>query len=152
MGDDLVLVTGGEPLLQDETAGLLKGLIKSGAKVMLETNGSITLKGLPRKVHVVMDIKCPGSGESKANLWQNLKWLKATDEIKFVLTSRKDYQWAKGQIKRRSLIKIASVGLSPAYGLLGPEKLTSWIIRDRLPLRLNLQLHKIIWKEDSRGR
>ncbi len=152
MGDDLVLVTGGEPLLQDETRPFVRELVRGGSKVMIETNGSLPIKGLPKKVHIVLDIKCPGSGEAKANHWQNLELIKPGDEIKFVLAGRKDYLWAKRQIKKHSLAAKAKINLSPAFGLLAPEKLAAWILKDRLPVRLNLQVHKVIWKDIDRGR
>jgi 7-carboxy-7-deazaguanine synthase len=152
LGDDLVLVTGGEPLYQKDTAVLLQELTRSRAKVMLETNGSYPIKDLPRKIHLVMDLKCPGSGEVKANYWPNLKWLKPEDEVKFVLVDRRDYLWARNQIRKHSLIEKARINLSPAFGILPPDLLATWILKDRLPARLNLQIHKLVWKDGDRIR
>jgi 7-carboxy-7-deazaguanine synthase len=151
MGDDLVLVTGGEPLFQDETKELLHELAESGARVMLETNGSFSIEGLPPDIHIVMDLKCPGSGQEGAMHWPNLDLLKTDDEIKFVITDRTDYIWARKQVSEHSLQDIACVNFSPAFGKLKPERLAAWILKDSLPVRLNLQVHKFIWK-DPRGK
>jgi len=152
MGDDLVLVTGGEPLYQKDTRAFLQELVKGRAKVMLETNGSYPIQDLPRQIHLVMDLKCPGSGEVKANYWPNLKWLSPDDEVKFVLTDRRDYLWAKSQISKHSLAGKARINFSPAFGILPPDLLAAWILEDHVPARLNLQIHKLIWKDKNQGR
>jgi len=145
LGLDLVLVTGGEPLLQPETPALLQRLLEQGAEVILETNGSLDISPVPQGAQVVLDLKCPGSGEQSRNLWKNLNRLTGADEIKFVIADAGDYRWAKEQIKKRKLDRLAPVNLSPVSGRLDPAQLAQWMLRDKLRARLNLQLHKIIW-------
>ena len=151
LGADLVLVTGGEPLNQRETPALLQGLLDRGSRVVLETNGSIDLGAVPAGVVKVADLKGPSSGESRRNRWQNLKHLTREDEVKFVLADERDYRWAREQIRKRKLDRIARINLSPVFGRLDPARLAAWMLRDRLPARLNLQLHKLIWPEDQEG-
>jgi 7-carboxy-7-deazaguanine synthase len=151
LGADLVLVTGGEPLLHPETPALLQELVDRGSRVILETNGSLDISEVPEEVIVVLDIKCPSSGESRKNRWSNLAHLGGEDEIKFVIADARDYRFAKAQIKKRRLERRALVNLSPVAGRLPPEKLAGWIVRDRLPARLNLQLHKLLWPEGEKG-
>lgn len=147
-----VCLTGGEPLLQPraELQQLLDLL--GGWEVSIETNGSLPLEALrlaPGQ-RWVMDIKCPGSGEEKANRWENLKVLAPEDEVKFVLASREDYLWARQVIQTHDLTQRAKVLLSPVYGELAPAELASWILDDGLDVRLQLQWHKIIFGPDSR--
>jgi 7-carboxy-7-deazaguanine synthase len=146
LGVPLVEVTGGEPLLQEETCALLEGLLSSGARVLLETNGSIPLDAVPKGVVRILDIKCPGSGESGGNVWENLERLSEGDQVKFVLCDRADYDWAKGVIAKHRLDRV-EVLLSPARDLLEPRRLAEWILEDGLNARLNLQLHHLIWPE-----
>lgn len=143
-----VEITGGEPLLQDEVHELMNELIKTH-RVLIETNGSISIEKVNPEVKVIMDIKTPGSGMSERNYIENLRFLKETDEVKFVLTSRTDYEWAKDFIKKHE-IKTSKILFSSAYGILNPAELAKWIINDALPVRLNLQIHKYIFG-DIRG-
>lgn len=152
MDEGLVLVTGGEPMLQSDTVDLLDKLADAGSRVILETNGSLPLRRVPEQVHIVMDIKCPGSGEESSNDWSNLKYIKQDDEIKFVLADRKDYLWAVRRIREHGLVQRAIVNLSPVFGRLDPGTLAEWILRDGIPVRISLQLHKIIWKDADKGR
>ncbi len=148
-GFEQVLITGGEPLLQKESIALMRRLLKAGKKVILETNGSLDISAVPRKVHIIMDLKTPSSGEEKANLYENLNYLKKTDEVKIVLVNRRDYLWAKELIKRYNLERF-QLSFSPAWGFLSAEKLAHWILKDRLNIRLNLQLHKLIFPGKER--
>lgn len=147
-----VCLTGGEPLLQprEELQELLDLL--GGWEVSIETNGSLPLEELKLGPghRWVMDIKCPGSGEEKANRWENLKVLAREDEVKFVLASREDYLWARQVIHTRSLTERTRVLMSPVYGELAPGELADWILNDGLDVRLQLQLHKVIFGPDSR--
>ncbi|HUT53695.1 MAG TPA: radical SAM protein [bacterium] len=145
-----VLVTGGEPLLEPAAVDLMEALIKRRLAVELETNGSISLEPVPRAVHVVMDFKSPGSGCVDQNRWENLLYLKPTDEIKFVLTGLKDYLWAKDMIKRLDLDRRFQLILSPAFSALNPAILARWMLRDRLNARLGLQIHKYIYGAKAR--
>ncbi len=149
-GHELVLVTGGEPLLQPAAPKLMAELIDAGHRVVLETNGSIDVSPVPAQVHVVMDVKTPGSGAHDANLWSNLEKLKAADELKIVLTGREDYEWAGGVLEERGLPGRFDVALSAAHGKLSPSELARWILDDRLPVRLGVQIHKCIFGPDAR--
>ena len=147
----LVEVTGGEPLLQEETLSLVTAFAERGYKVLIETNGTVSLRGIDARATVVMDIKCPGSGMSGHMLWDNVDLLRPHDEVKFVLTDRDDYDWASGIIKERKLVGKHIVHLSPAYSVLDPRLLASWILEDGLDARLQLQLHKYVWPDVERG-
>jgi 7-carboxy-7-deazaguanine synthase len=150
-GLPLVEVTGGEPLLQDGVHDLLKGLVKTAQTVLLETNGSIEIAKVPDRVITILDIKCPASGFADSNYWPNIKLLRPHDEVKFVICNRKDYDWAKRILTRHKLPeKCRAVNFSPAQGFLRPPTLAGWIIKDRLPVRLNLQLHSMIWPKSRR--
>jgi 7-carboxy-7-deazaguanine synthase len=151
LGGELVEITGGEPLLQTESVTLCQRLIKRGKTVLIETNGSLDIGIIPHPAVVIMDIKTPDSLMSERMDWKNIDRLKKTDEVKFVICSRKDYEWAWQKIKTFSLDKKAHLSMSPAYGLLVPEMLARWILEDNLPVRLQLQLHKIIWGADTTG-
>lgn len=144
-GISLVEITGGEPLLQSEVFTLIDRLIKEGYKVLIETNGSIDISGVNKEATIIMDIKTPGSGMSSKVLLSNLSLLKRQDEIKFVLCSRADYEWAKEFIKTHSITKRCTILFSPAFGTLDPARLSKWIIEDKLNVRLNLQIHKYIY-------
>ncbi|HEU4401081.1 MAG TPA: 7-carboxy-7-deazaguanine synthase QueE [Candidatus Polarisedimenticolia bacterium] len=150
-GTRYVLVTGGEPLAQEGVHDLLGELLDGGYEVAVETGGSLDLAPLDRRVMIVMDLKCPGSGMSARNRWENLDLLKPSDEVKFVLADRVDYDWARETIARHRLTERCGLLLSPAHGVLEPRALAGWILADRLPVRLQLQIHKYIWPPDMRG-
>jgi 7-carboxy-7-deazaguanine synthase len=151
LGGDLVEVTGGEPLLQHGTPLLLHALSESGKTVLLETNGTFLLPRV-RPYHVIMDLKCPGSGESEKTEWRNLEALQPGDEIKFVITDRVDFDWAIEVILTHNLDGAGFPLLfSPVSGTLEPQRLGEWILATGLPLRLQLQLHKLIWPGQERG-
>jgi len=146
-----VCVTGGEPLAQPACRELLTLLADAGYRVSLETSGALSIAGLDPRVRCVMDLKAPGSGEVDKNLWDNLDHLRAHDEVKFVLADRADYEWAKDILERHDLARRATVLFSPVAGSLPPSTLAEWIVADRLPVRFQLQLHKILWS-DARGK
>ena len=140
-----VQITGGEPLLQENVYPLMEIFLKRGAKVLLETNGSLSLEKVPPEVVKVMDLKPPSSGMEEHNLFENLAFLTKKDEVKIVVADKRDYAWAKEIISSYHLPVFTNVLLSPAFGLLEPERLASWILKDRLPVRFQLQLHKVLW-------
>jgi 7-carboxy-7-deazaguanine synthase len=146
-----VTVTGGEPLAQKHCLALLEQLCESDYAVSLETSGALDVANVDPRVSRIVDVKTPGSGEVAKNLWDNLRHLDASDEIKFVICDAADYEWAKEVLVGRGLNAICPVLFSPAYGALPPVKLAEWILRDHLPVRLQLQLHKQLWGEE-RGR
>ena len=149
---DLVEVTGGEPLLQEGVYSLIDAMLKSGHTVMIETSGASDVSRLDPRVIKIMDLKCPGSGECERNLWSNLDHLTARDEIKFVVADHADYEWARDTIVRRELAhRAGALLLSPVFGKLDPAALASWILEDRLPARMQLQMHKHIWPDVTRG-
>lgn len=150
-GIKLVEVTGGEPLVHRQAPQLMRRLLDAGHTVLLETSGSRDVSVVPDGVHIIMDLKAPDSEEEGANLWSNLDHLDRRDEIKIVVASRKDYEWAREQVRRRALDRICPVLLSPAWGLVEPEELVRWMLEDRLPVRFQLQMHKIVWPSDARG-
>ena len=147
----LVEITGGEPLLQPNVYLLLDELLAAGRTVLLETNGSISLAEVPRAVVKIMDVKCPGSGMHEKMDLANFSFLAQQDEIKFVLSSRDDYTWATRLLATHGLQTIAPVTFSPVTSRLAPSLLAGWILEDRLPVRLRLQLHTILWPEKTRG-
>lgn len=142
---NIVEITGGEPLLQKEVFHLIKKLLDENYKVLIETNGSMNIKDVDKRAVVILDIKTPGSGMSEKMDLSNLENIKSTDEIKFVVTNRTDYEWSKDIIHKYNLINKCHLLLSPAYGILPPEDLARWMIKDRVKARLNLQLHKYIF-------
>ena len=148
----LVEITGGEPLLQTETSRLAQMLSDSGYRVFVETNGTQNIDRLPVNVSCIMDIKCPGSGEEKKTDWANIHRLDRNDEVKFVLTSRADYLWATEIIRGYCLTEKASILFSPVLGKLDPAEIARWILEDGLDVRLQLQIHKIIWPDETRSR
>jgi 7-carboxy-7-deazaguanine synthase len=150
-GTQLVEVTGGEPLLQDETPELAEALLQKAKTVLVETNGSLDIGMLPEGIVRIVDVKCPDSGESAKMLWENMDQLVRTDEVKFVLQSRRDYEWAMSIVEDYELLRQCMVLFSPAFGILQPKRLAEWVLADNLPVRLNLQLHKYIWSPDKRG-
>ena len=148
----LVEITGGEPLLQPDVYGLMERLLAAGKTVLLETGGHIDIRDVPRAVVKVVDVKCPGSGEAEQNAWVNLERLAAHDEVKFVIRDRADYEFARDVLQRHALDRrCAAVLLSPVHGVLEPVQLAAWSLEDRLPARLQLQLHKYVWGADARG-
>ncbi len=142
-----VQITGGEPLLQEGVYPLMEAFLREGAKVLLETNGSLSLARVPQEVIKIMDLKCPSSGMTKYMRWENLAYLSSRDQIKFVIANRKDYEWAKEIVQKKYLFLYTQVLFSPVFGHLNPKDLAQWILNDRLRVRFQLQLHKILWGE-----
>jgi 7-carboxy-7-deazaguanine synthase len=151
LGAPLVLLTGGEPMLQREMPELARRLLGAGHRVMIETSGAHPLDALPDAVVRVIDMKSPGSGESHRNRTDLLRGARPGDAVKFVLCDEADYRWAAGMIREHQLGGRTEVLLSPVHGRLDPRTVVSWMLRDRLPARLNLQLHKYIWEPETRG-
>jgi 7-carboxy-7-deazaguanine synthase len=151
-GCDLVEVTGGEPLLQAGVYPLIARLLDTGTTVLVETSGASDVSRLDARAIKVMDLKCPGSGESARNLWSNLEHLTPRDEVKFVIADRADYEWARDVLRRDNLApRVNAVLMSCVFGRLEPALLAGWILADRLPVRMQLQMHKHIWAPDARG-
>lgn len=150
-GCDLVEVTGGEPLSQPAALPLLTRLCDEGFEVLLETSGAIDTSGVDRRVHVVLDVKCPGSGMVERMYWPNLDRLASQDEVKFVIKDRADYEWAREVIRARNLTARCPVLVSPVFGEADARQLAEWVLADRLPVRFQLQMHKQIWAPDMRG-
>jgi len=150
-GVKFVEITGGEPLLQEDVYPLIERLLDSAYTVLVETNGSLSIHEIDKRAVRILDIKTPGSGMSGEMDYSNLAHLKQSDEIKFVLTGRTDYEWAKEIISRYALGERGHVLLSPAFGNLSPEQLAGWILEDRLDVRLNLQLHTYIFGPGRKG-
>ena len=147
-----VEITGGEPLLQPDVYPLMQRLLDEGHRVLLETGGHHSIASVPEGVARIVDVKCPASGESLNNHWPNLDLLTMQDEVKFVVSDRTDYEYAKDVVERHSLPdRCAAVLLSPVHGVLDPKPLAEWILGDRLNVRLQLQAHKYIWSPDTRG-
>lgn len=146
-GTRYVTVTGGEPLAQKNCIGLLKTLCDAGYDVSLETGGAMDISAVDPRVSVILDIKSPGSGESARNRWQNLEKLKPSDEVKFVLCDRADYDWAREVLGKHGVAEKCPVLFSPVYGSLNPTDLAEWVLQDKLPVRVQVQLHKILWGE-----
>jgi len=148
-GCRLVLITGGEPLLQEEVYPLATRLLAAGYQVLLETNGSLDISRVPGEVVKIMDLKCPESLMAEHTRWENLHHLTPQDQVKFVISSRNDYLWATHIIKRYGLRHNVLMGV--AYGRLEPKQLVGWILEDNLPVRFQLQIHKYIWGPNARG-
>jgi len=151
LGAPLVLLTGGEPMLQREIGQLAAMLLADGYRVMIETSGAHPVDSLPAGVVRIVDVKTPGSGESARMRWEVLDGLRSQDAVKFVLASEADYRWAAEVVRSRALDQRTEVLMSPVHGALDPKELVAWMLRDRLRARLNLQLHKYIWSPDARG-
>ena len=147
----LVEVTGGEPLFQKGCTNLLQKLVDLDYKVLLETSGSLTIKKVPKEVINIIDFKCPSSNMEKKNLWDNINYLKSSDEVKFVIGNREDYDWAKDKIEKYNIINTCSVLMSPMYKEIESKIITKWILEDNLDVRFQIQLHKEIWPEEERG-
>ncbi len=150
-GIGLVEITGGEPLMQNEVFPLIKRLLDSGLTVLVETNGSISVSRVDRRAIIIMDIKTPGSGMCGSMDVENLILLKSQDELKFVIAGRGDYEWAGDFISRHGLSGQCTILLAPVFGVCLPGDLSRWMLDDRLPARLNLQLHKYIYGPQERG-
>ena len=144
---NFITVTGGEPLAQKSCKDFLAKLTNLGYEVSLETGGAISIDQVHEKVKIILDIKTPGSGEVENNFWENLTLIKDQDEIKIVITNHDDYKWAKKLIKNKNLYEKYDILFSPSYSDLDPNKLAGWILEDNLSVRMQVQLHKIIWGE-----
>jgi len=148
----LVEVTGGEPLLQPAALPLMAALCDAGRTVLLETNGAHDISRVDPRVHRIMDLKTPGSGECARNLWSNIDHLTLRDEVKFVIGSREDYEWAREQVRRFDLPRrVRAVLFSPVFGKIEPVEIVNAMVEDKLDVRFQLQLHKIVWDPKQRG-
>ncbi len=149
----LVEITGGEPLLQDTAPALVDALIAKGYQVLMETNGSMDINSVSKQCVRIIDIKCPGSGQSNQNDLENLKRLSPLDQLKFVLTDRMDYEFARDLVGRTwDMVPPVPILFSPVHGRIKPDVLAEWILGDHLNVRLHLQLHKILWPQSAQGR
>jgi 7-carboxy-7-deazaguanine synthase len=151
LGTGLVEITGGEPLLQKGVPELVRRLCDQGYEVLLETGGHHDISSLDARCHVIVDVKTPGSGMSEHNDLANLDRLRSGDEVKIVVTDRADYEWARDLVRRKGLDARAPVQFSPCFEEVAPDELAAWILEDGLRVRVNLQLHKLIWGPDTRG-
>lgn len=147
----LVELTGGEPLVQPEAITLMKILCENGYQVLLETGGSLPISGIDPRVKIILDLKCPSSAMMKKNLYQNIDHLKNSDELKFVIGTREDYEWAKGILNKYKLMDRCTVLFSVVFGILEPVELVNWILEDNLNVRFQLQMHKYIWDPVMKG-
>jgi 7-carboxy-7-deazaguanine synthase len=150
-GCGLVEITGGEPLLQPGVHGLMKDLCDAGYEVLLETGGTLDIGPVDGRVRRIVDLKCPSSGMERKNLWENVALLSARDEVKFVIGTRGDYEWAKAAMERHALGARCPVLMSVVFNSLEPVRLAEWILADRLNVRLQLQVHKYLWDPKARG-
>ena len=148
---NLVEITGGEPLVQEETPELARRLLENGYAVLVETSGSLDISALPDGCVRIVDFKVPSCGMAEKNLWENVSHLRGSDEVKFVVRNREDFDWACDRAKEHSLFEKCPVSVSPVFGELENETLARWILESGLPLRLNLQIHKYIWAPETRG-
>lgn len=148
----LVEVTGGEPLLQAAALPLMTALCDAGRTVLLETSGAHDISRVDPRVHRIMDLKTPGSGECARNLWTNIDHLTPRDEVKFVIGSREDYEWSRDQVRKFDLPRrVNAVLFSPVFGRIAPVEIVNWILEDKLDVRFQLQLHKVVWDPEKRG-
>ena len=148
----LVEVTGGEPLLQPACVPLLRMLCEAGFTVLLETSGAHDISAVDPRVHRIMDLKTPSSGECARNLYSNIAHLSERDEVKFVVGSREDYEWARDRVREHDLAaKVRAILLSPVFGKIAPADIVAWMLEDKLPARFQLQMHKFIWEPKARG-
>ncbi|GDX82519.1 7-carboxy-7-deazaguanine synthase [Deltaproteobacteria bacterium] len=150
-GVNLVEVTGGEPLVHRQAIPLMERLLSRGHTVLLETSGSRDIAPVPPGVHVILDLKPPDSGEVGANLWSNIEKLRAKDEVKFVLASRRDYEWARDAVAEHRLAERCTVLFSVAFGLVSPADVVAWMLADHVPARFQIQMHKVVWPPQQRG-
>ena len=148
---NLVEITGGEPLLQKNCIKLINELEKNNKKVLIETGGSLSIQNISKKTHIILDLKCPSSNMENKNLWTNLDYIKKTDEIKFVVGNKADYEWTKNIIKKYDLENKCHLLISPVYDKIDNEKIINWILKDNLKIRFQIQLHKEIWDKDKKG-
>ena len=148
---NLVEITGGEPLVQEESINLMKKLCNEGFDVMLETAGNMPISNIDDRVNIIMDLKCPSSGMMKKNLYENINHLKKTDELKFVIGDREDYEWTKDIMNKYNLNSKCEILLSVVFGELEPLSLVNWILEDKLNVRFQLQMHKFIWHPKTKG-
>jgi 7-carboxy-7-deazaguanine synthase len=151
LGDHLVEITGGEPLLQSEVFPLMTRLADAGKTVLLETSGALDTTAVDPRVHIILDIKTPGSGEVEANHWRNVDRLRPIDEVKFVICDRDDFDWAEKVVRDHRLTARCPVLFSPSFGQVNATELASWVLESHLPIRLQLQQHKILWDPKARG-
>jgi 7-carboxy-7-deazaguanine synthase len=150
-GCTLVEITGGEPLMQENVHALIQRLCDEGCKVMIETGGHRDIARIDPRVKRIMDIKCPGSKMEKRNRWENIDLLTPGDEVKFVIADETDYRWAKDIVLRYALPTRCTILFSPVFGIIENRALAGWILRDRLPVLFQLQMHKYIWDPTARG-
>lgn len=151
-GIPLIEVTGGEPLVHRNAIPLMQQLIDRGCTVLLETSGSRDIGDVPQAVHIILDLKPPDSGEERANLWSNIPKLRKKDEVKFVIASRRDFEWSRDKVREYALdTRVGAVLFSPVWGKVEPRVLVEWILADRVPVRFQLQMHKVVWPPDERG-
>lgn len=148
---NLVEITGGEPLMQEESLELMTKLCDLNYEVLIETGGSLPIQNVDKRVMIILDLKTPSSGMMKKNLYKNLDFIKKTDEIKFVIGSREDYEWSKEIIEKYKLYNKCPILFSAVFGELEPITLSEWILEDKLNARYQLQMHKFIWEPDKRG-
>jgi len=148
---NLVEITGGEPLIQEGCIELIKELQKLKKTVLIETGGSLPINKIPKKTHIILDLKCPSSNMEDRNLWSNIKYLNKKDEVKFVIGDLKDYKWSKKIINKYKLNKKCSILFSPLYGKIKPKKIVEWMLKDNIDGRFQIQLHKEIWDKDKKG-
>ena len=148
----LVEITGGEPLLQKNVLPLMTAVANAGKTVLLETSGAHDISPVDPRVHRIMDLKTPGSGECHRNLWSNISHLTQRDEVKFVIGSRNDYEWSRDKVREHDLAEHCRALLfSPVFGRIDPREIVDWLLTDKLPVRFQLQLHKFIWPPETRG-
>ncbi|MEP6671880.1 MAG: radical SAM protein [Chthoniobacter sp.] len=148
----VVEITGGEPLLQKNVLPLMTALCDAGRTVLIETSGAHDISTIDPRVHRIMDLKTPGSGECARNLWSNIPHLNKGDEVKFVIGSREDYEWSREQVRTHDLsIRCGTVLFSPIFGRIEPRQIVEWILEDKLPVRFQLQMHKFIWDPKQKG-
>ena len=148
----LVEITGGEPLLQKNVLPLMRDLCDAGRTVLIETSGAHDISGIDPRVHRIMDLKTPGSGECARTLWSNIAHLEKRDEVKCVIGSREDYQWSRDRVREHGLVeRCGGVLFSPIFGRIEPRQIVEWIVEDRLPVRFQLQMHKFIWEPARPG-
>jgi 7-carboxy-7-deazaguanine synthase len=151
-GTPLVEITGGEPLLQKNVLPLMTALCDAGRTVLIETSGAHDISKIDPRVHRIMDLKTPGSGECARNLWSNIAHLEKRDEVKFVIGSREDYEWSRDQVREHDLTaRCGTVLFSPIFGRIEPRQIVEWILADKLQVRFQLQMHKFIWEPRARG-
>jgi 7-carboxy-7-deazaguanine synthase len=150
-GVHTIELTGGEPLIWPAAIPLMDRLLELGHEVLLETSGAVSIAEVPDPVHVIMDLKAPDSGEVRSNRWANLELLRPHHEVKVVIASRRDFDWAAEQVVARKIHERCTVLFSPAWGHVEPVELTAWILESKVPVRLQVQMHKVVWHPDARG-